>query len=174
MAPSVVDPAPEKAAPRGAVTAIESEAAVRLREILTDRQRVRAEFLLGYVDLAIRGTLEYERFDRVYLGPWWDLPVSDPDLRGWKRAVLRRVLAAGAEHWGHLFLVLNEGTAGRTLTWAEEPRAGSVGGRPPERIRLRLGDPEILLYHRPSTPSHAEELTSFAHEVGERFRRQMD
>ncbi len=158
----------------GAVSAIETEAAVRLRASLAERTRVRAEFLLGYVDLAIRGTLEYERFDRVYLGPWWDLPTGSPELRGWKRAVLRRVLAAGAEHWGHLFLVVNDSLTARPLTWSEDRTLAGAEREPPSSLQLRAAAPEIRMYYRPTGEAHAEALASFAREIGERFRRQMD
>lgn len=157
-----------------AVTAIETEAAARLRAALAERTRVRAEFLLGYVDLAIRGTLEYDRFDRVYLGPWWDLPTGSPELRGWKRAVLRRVPAAGAEHWGHLFLVIHDADDPAALDWAQELRRGKVEPAEPTGLVLRALAPEIRLYFRPTSAGTEEPLASFVREVGERFRRQMD
>lgn len=159
--------------PRGEVTALEREAASRLRLSLDEPLRFRAEFLLGYVDLAIRGTLEYDRFEQVYLGPWWEIPAVGSEAHGWKRAVLRRVLAAGAQHWGHVFLIVNEGVPGRTLTWKG---ASTDDGNPEvlERIPLRQGMPEIVLYFRASVPERRPELSEFAREVGERFRRQMD
>ncbi|MCI4319059.1 MAG: hypothetical protein L3K23_02865 [Thermoplasmata archaeon] len=132
--------------------------------------------ILGYLDLAIRGVLEYPRFSAVYLGPWWDMSANvDLDgVEGWKRAVLRRVPHGGAQHWGHLFLIM-------TRRWAkvevDPERFGlpsAAAAQPTTSLQLRAGDPHAVLIGRPSRPERAGELAEFMHEVVDRFVYQRD
>jgi hypothetical protein len=133
--------------------------------------------VLGYIDLAIRGVLDYERYAQVYLSPWWaveDLPVG---TTAWKRAVLERVPLKGALHWGHLYLVVSdvrpEGWLSRLL---RTPALGGAASHRPDEIHVRIRDgvqqAELLLH--PTRADRAAPLEAFAREVGVRFRRQMD
>jgi hypothetical protein len=134
------------------------------------------EFLLGYLDLAITGVLDYSKYERVYLGPWWDLPSEKGTTytRAWKRAVLRRIPAQGAQHWGHIYLVVRDGE-GRLELRRER---GVLGMKGPEaevtELVLREGRPMLSLAYRPSTLEHSEELDSFARDIAARFERQLD
>ncbi|HZY70070.1 MAG TPA: hypothetical protein VFF67_03720 [Thermoplasmata archaeon] len=132
--------------------------------------------ILGYLDLAITGLLEYAMFQGVYLGPWWEIGEGElPDgIQAWKRSVLRRVPQRGAQHWGHIFLVT-------TRSWAKgevEPDsfASSIGAAELalRQVPLRLGDPRAMLYARPTRPESAEHLDQFVRELVDRFIHQRD
>ncbi len=133
--------------------------------------------MLGYLDLAIRGALEYERYALVYLSPWWELTDLPEGVRAWKRAVLERIPLRGAEHWGHLYLIVRDPDLPRRrlsirgLSWN-----GSPDERLPdeERLTLRHGAQVAELVVHPSHPDRADRLKRFASELEERFRRQMD
>jgi hypothetical protein len=47
-------------------------------------------------------------FEGVYTGPVWENPMAkgSETAHVWKLAVLQRQPSGGAEHWGHLFLVV--------------------------------------------------------------------
>jgi hypothetical protein len=62
---------------------------------------------------AISMTRERPPFQGVYTGPAWETTGSPgPGApRVWKIAVLERRPAAGADHWGHVFLALGTGAA---------------------------------------------------------------
>jgi len=49
-------------------------------------------------------------YETVYTGPVWESasPTGPGGARVWKIAVLERRASRGAEHWGHLFVVLGE------------------------------------------------------------------
>ncbi|HYK94151.1 MAG TPA: hypothetical protein VEY07_08960 [Thermoplasmata archaeon] len=144
-------------------------------EVALEMAPLHPEFLLSYVDLAIRGALEYSVNQGVYLSPWWELPEpSRAPVRGWKRAVLRRNPHGGADHWGHLFLLCHEGV-GRAELESEE--MALVGGRERTQlieIPLRVGRPEVTLVLRPTYEETREELHRFARDIVERFRLQLD
>lgn len=133
--------------------------------------------MLGYLDLALRGTLEYERYARVYLSPWWELPEVPEGTRAWKRAVLERIPLRGAEHWGHLYLVVRMDATSRPRfsilgrSWDGRVIAEAPGET---RISIRHGAQTAEIVVHPSHPDRAERVRGFAHEVEERFRRQMD
>jgi len=136
-----------------------------------------APLLLGYFDLAVRGTLEYERFARVYLSPWWEIPDVPSGTRAWKRAILERIPLRGAEHWGHLYLVVQpKAESGGFLSILTRPAIGTVVAPKPHetRLPLREGDQSAELIVQPRTPAYVERLDAFAREVEIRFRRQMD
>lgn len=131
--------------------------------------------VLGYVDLAITGTLEYDRYADVYLGPWWDVEHAPEGSSAWKRSVLRRVPSRGAQNWGHLYLIV------------EAPGPGSVRlvprdwrGRPvtsdseAPRVLLRYGSQRAELVVVPTAPERMQEIRGFAEEVAARFQRQLD
>ena len=133
--------------------------------------------MLGYLDLAIRGTLEYERYAHVYLSPWWELPDVPEGSRAWKRAVLERIPLRGAEHWGHLYLLVRRAEdRSRRLSVFGRSWNGAVVAESPgeERFTLRRGEQVAELIAHPSRPERAEQLRAFASELEQRFRRQMD
>lgn len=133
--------------------------------------------MLGYLDLAIRGTLEYERYAHVYLSPWWELPEVPEGSRAWKRAVLERIPLKGAEHWGHLYLVVrrSEDRPARLSIFGRTWNGTVVGEAPgEERFALRRGEQLAELIVHPSRADRAERLRVFASELEQRFRRQMD
>lgn len=139
-----------------------------------DLAPLKVEFLLGYFDLAITGALEYSRNQGIYLSPWWDLPSDTEDLRGWKRAVLRKDPHGGADHWGHIFLVVLEGRGTVTLA-ADHPVFGvSRSAQRPVEVPLRAGRPRVVLFLRPTYPSTKEALLEFGRDVVDRFRKQRD
>lgn len=133
------------------------------------------EFLLGYLDLAITGALEYGRNQGIYLSPWWALPppVRAP-VRGWKRAVLRRNPHGGADHWGHFFLLYYDNVGRAELDVEEMAYTRAPSRRAIHEIRLRVGRPVVTLLLRPTYDSTREELERFARDVVDRFRLQMD
>lgn len=138
---------------------------------------VRPKLLLGYFDLAVAGALDYARNDRIYLGPWWELPNAgaEGEVMGWKRAVLVRQVERGGLHLGHLFLIVLHG--GRRLSLRPEDlfRWGATKGAAETReIIMRRGDPQLLLITRPTYSDTAEALQTFAEDVAERFRLQID
>lgn|GEM_PF-3383465 len=132
------------------------------------------EFLLGYLDLAISGVLDYTRYAGLYLGPWWDLPAPAPNLRGWKRAVLKRRTEFGATHWGHLFLVCTEGAFGVDVSPVPDRWLATQSAEPTSQIAIRDGFPRAILMVRPSTSGRRDDLQLFLEDVAERFRRQTD
>ena len=140
-----------------------------------DMAPLRPEFLLSYLDLAIRGALGYSANQGVYLSPWWELPApARANVRGWKRAVLCRNPHGGADHWGHLFLLCHEGVGRAEL---ESEKLALVGGRERRQlieIPLRVGQPEVILVLRPTYEETREELHRFARDIVDRFRLQLD
>ena len=152
----------------------ERSLAVRPAEAI-DLAPVRPEFLLGYLDLAITGALRYAANQDVYLTPWWDLPSARPEREhGWKRAVLRRNPHGGADHWGHLFLLVHEGIGHAEL---ERESLALTRVRSPTaltEIPLRVGRPEVTLVLRPTYEETRVNLERFARDVVERFRIQLD
>jgi hypothetical protein len=133
--------------------------------------------LLGYVDLAIRGTLEYERFSRIYVSPWWEVPNVPEGVWAWKRAVLERVPLQGANHWGHVYLIVDGRSEARSILGlrSRAPLQDAVtAGENDVRLPLREGVQRAELLVHPSHPERTERLLSFAQELETRFRRQMD
>jgi hypothetical protein len=133
--------------------------------------------VLGYVDLAIRGVLEYERYAHVYLSPWWALDDLPDGTNAWKRAVLERVPLKGARHWGHLYLVVSDvpSERGGFRLFRSPPLGGPVEARPGEvHVPLREGVQRAELVLHPTYSAEAAALEAFGREVEVRFRRQMD
>jgi hypothetical protein len=133
--------------------------------------------VLGYVDLAIRGVLEYERYAHIYLSPWWTVDDLPDGAYAWKRAVLERVPLKGARHWGHLYLVVtDQPPEGGWLRLFRAPAlGGALAGRSDEvHVALRGGRQKAEIVLHPTRPEEAASLEAFAREVEVRFRRQMD
>ena len=133
--------------------------------------------VLGYLDLAIRGVLEYERYHQVYLSPWWAVEDVPQGTSVWKRAVLERVTSGGALHWGHLYLVVSDAprTVSRFRLFRTPATGIGVATRPDElRLPLREGVQNAELILHPSRPERSDQLGAFGREVEVRFRRQMD
>jgi hypothetical protein len=159
------------------------ERAVLVPEIAPDAPKptpstpIPPSLVLGYIDLAIRGVLEYDRYAALFLSPWWaveDLPIG---TSVWKRAVLERIPLRGALHWGHLYLVVSDTppTPSRLRLFRSEALGGPVASRPNEiRVGLREGKQRAELILHPTKPDRTERLGAFAREVEVRFRRQMD
>jgi hypothetical protein len=75
--------------------------------------------VLRTVRKALDELLHAPEFGGVYHGPWWSVPLSSPPGEAatgaaWKCAVLRR-RPNGADHEGHLFLVVAAGPAAAEL-----------------------------------------------------------
>ena len=133
--------------------------------------------VLGYLDLALRGVLEYDRFAQVYLSPWWAVEDVPESTVVWKRAVLERVPLRGAVHWGHLYLIVSDVPADRPKFQVfRSPAVGTGQFASPEdrRFILREGVQRAELLLHPTRPDRAERLESLGREVEVRFRRQMD
>ncbi|MCI4340521.1 MAG: hypothetical protein L3K06_06830 [Thermoplasmata archaeon] len=133
--------------------------------------------VLGYLDLAIRGVLEYERYHQVYVSPWWSVEDVPQETSVWKRAVLERVPLRGALHWGHLYLVVAPAASSpsRLRLFRGAAIGPAVAERPDEqRLSLREGAQLAELVVHPTKPDRAERLVAFGREVEVRFRRQMD
>lgn len=131
--------------------------------------------VLGYVDLAITGALDYPRYSSIYLGPWW--PVEDvPDgAHVWKRSVLERVPSRGARHWGHLFLVVRRTDLPRFSIFRRNWRGERIVDAPEaHRVSLRSGVQPAELVVQPSGPAWLQPLRQLAEEISERYHRQMD
>jgi hypothetical protein len=137
---------------------------------------VRSDFLLGYLDLAIAGTLEYPRFQGLYLTPWRSLPLAEVGLavRGWVRTVYYRPPLAEPQCVGRLLLMAALGL-GDPMSWLTVlPEDGVVEADGSSRIELRVGDPRVFLFLLAKEPLGRTRLELFAKDVSERFRRQMD
>lgn len=137
---------------------------------------VRSDFLLGYLDLAIAGTLEYPRFQGVFLTPWRPLPLAEVGLaaRGWVRTVYYRSPHAEQQYVGQLLLVSALGVGDPVTLLTVLPDVGTVEADGSSRIQLRVGDPRVFLFLLAQEPVARRRLELFAHDVSERFRRQMD
>jgi len=133
--------------------------------------------ILGYLDLALRGAQEYERYASLYLSPWWELPNLPDGVAGWKRAVLERVPLRGAIHWGHLYLVVRDALPrpSRLAIFGRRWQGGVTPVHQNEtRLAIRRGQQLAEIVLHPSRSDRAETLAQFGREVEIRFRRQMD
>ncbi|MCI4335623.1 MAG: hypothetical protein L3K17_00275 [Thermoplasmata archaeon] len=165
-------PDPSTLVPGNPGTAIATR--IRSEDLLAP---VRPKLLLGYLDLAAAGAMDYSRHTGVYLGPWWDLPPggSDGRILAWKRAVLLRRVEAGAVHLGHMFILVFDGV-GRASLRPEDLGRWSPGPSHLEstEIVLRKGDPMLLMLLRPTYSETLDPLVTFGNDLAERFRLQVD
>lgn len=109
---------------------------------------------------------------RVYAGPAWEMSSPSPSLpaRVWKLAVLERKTGGGAEHWGHLLVVLDATPRDVTI----QPDRSMPGGRtapPTETLPAPAGVPwEVRI--RPLAIENAPRLRAFAIEF-QRYAEQL-
>lgn len=125
-------------------------------------------------DRACQATAGHPRWSGVYVSPLWEVEAGDAPgtVRGWKRSVLRRVPGAGAEPWGHVFLVVT--ASADAVARVEELGLGPIhahaGGKAvPVSPPLWEGPPRAQLFLRPRSPATAERLQAFVEELREEF-----
>ncbi|HEV2519536.1 MAG TPA: hypothetical protein VGX00_02790 [Thermoplasmata archaeon] len=131
-------------------------------------------FLLGYLSLALHATLEYSRFTGYYVGPWEDEPraLESEGALAWSRQVGRRTAYTIETSVGVLSAVISDGLGEPQETF----RSLGVPDPDPEpkrRLAVRRRRPRVDLVIDPAD-GFAFDLHGFAHEVGERFRRNLD
>lgn len=130
-------------------------------------------FLLGYIDLAFRGTLEYAAYQDLVLGPWEEIerPRAGWGLRQWRRSVEGRKALGPTDRLGTILIRMDF----RDRTRPRRRRSPAVPKRDPNRIVvLRVGTPRVLLAVEADDAASVERLLGLAREVRERFRRQLD
>jgi hypothetical protein len=111
---------------------------------------------------AISNTKGLPRFQGVYTGPVWESenPAAPGGPRVWKVAVLERRPGAGAEHWGHLFLVLGALESEISI----RPVGGVAGddNRPEVEILPAIPGAPLRIQIRPRSPETRDRLREFA------------
>jgi hypothetical protein len=130
-------------------------------------------FLLGYVDLALRGVQEYETYRNVELGPWFEIerPRGSVGVRQWHRAVQERRMFTGPNALGNLRVRMDfrdRPRSRRRRSHAESEEDGA------HQVDLRVGTPRVALFVTAPDEARTERLMGLAREVAERFRRQLD
>lgn len=134
-----------------------------------------AEAILRAFEQACGDATREPGFEGVYLSPSWENETRDPpeEVRAWKRSVLRRVVGAGADPWGHLFLVVvrREGRGAPTAQTQDPLGLLPAGGRGTPRLGATLyeGPPRVYLMLRPRAPATEGSLGSFASAVQRAF-----
>jgi hypothetical protein len=111
----------------------------------------------------------------LYLGPWWNLALrlTDAGAQGWKRAVLERRPGRGADHWGHLYLVVTS-TPGRVQLRPDDlGGARSAGASPAEPTYRALdsGPTRTWLVARGSSEMHSARLEDLAEAIALEYAR---
>ena len=130
-------------------------------------------FLLGYIDLAIRGTQEYAAYQDLVFGPWEEVerPRGGWGLRQWRRTVEDRQALGPSQVLGVILIRMDF----RDRTKPRKKRATPVAKRDPKRVVvLRVGTPRVLLAIETPDQASADRLVALALEVRERCRRQLD
>jgi hypothetical protein len=130
-------------------------------------------FLLGYIDLAFRGTQEYAAYQDFVYGPWEEVerPRGGWGLRQWRRTVEDRQALGPSQQLGVILIRMDF----RDRTKPRRKRPTPVTRRDPKRVVvLRVGTPRVLLAIETADDANADRLVALAHEVRERFRRQLD
>jgi hypothetical protein len=161
------------AALRGAVPEPPTDAIDPLARSGIDDRPIAFGFLLGYVDLALRGVQEYAAYREFELGPWLEIerPRGSVGLRQWYRQVQERRMFTGPETLGSLRVRMDFSDRPRS----RRRRSSSDGDEDPaRRVELRVGTPRIALFVTAPDEARAERLMGLAREVAERFRRQLD
>jgi hypothetical protein len=111
---------------------------------------------------AISMTRERPAFQAVYTGPVWESAGSTvpEEPRVWKVAVLERRPGAGAQHWGHVFLLLGVGQTKISI----RPTGGLAGddGRPEIETLPEIPGAPLRIQIRPTSPETRTRLREFA------------
>jgi hypothetical protein len=138
-----------------------------------DDRPVAFGFLLGYLDLAFRGTLEYSTYRELVLGPWLEVERRRGGfgLRQWRRTVHERAMFTAPEHLGSIRVRMDFRDPPGLLR-RRAPGPDPVD--PSRQVELRVGTPKISLIVDAVDEGRAVRLLGLAREVAERFRRQLD
>jgi hypothetical protein len=132
----------------------------------------RAQALAAAFERACHRAAGAEDMEGVYVSPLWETYTSSGPgrSRAWKISVLRRVPGAGAEPWGHVYLVVtSHGRPDMALDSTETgiPSGGEgdlpVAVPPPER--LDEGPPSVWVLLRPRSLRTQEPLIGFVARV---------
>lgn len=134
----------------------------------------RAQELASKFDRLCQAALGGPGLDGVYVSPLWETYTSTGPgrSRAWKRSVLRRIPGAGAEPWGHLFLVVaSAGLSDPTVALSEEglPAGTADPSAVSATIQLDPGPPSAWVLLRPRGPTTASPLREFAETVHRRW-----
>ena len=107
--------------------------------------------------------------EMVYTGPPWEIPSSSAAVTStiWKVAVLQRRPIGGAEHWGHLFLLVGERTS--EVRIAPEGGVPGAGPRPPLEALPPSEGSQFEVRIRPRSGETTARLLAFARD----FQRQV-
>ena len=131
-------------------------------------------FLLGYIDLALRGVQEYDRYQPLVLGPWLEIerPGSPSGLRQWFRTVEWHQPPRPPVSLGSLRVRMDfRERRPRKRRTTDDSKAIRTGRR---RFDLRLGMPRIALFVEADDDERVQRLSEVARDVEDRFRRQLD
>lgn len=133
-----------------------------------------AEAVARAFDRACQAATKEPPWEGVYVSPLWENETTgDPEeVRAWKRSILRRIPGAGAEPWGHVFLLVTASTSARAH--AEGTGGGallSTGGGPPVPLPppLWTGPPLVQLLVRPRSIETEDRLQGFLASVRREF-----
>jgi hypothetical protein len=146
----------------------------RAQLVVSTNRALTFGFLLGYLSLALHATLEYTRFAGFYVGPWEEdgRALESEGARAWRRQVARKTAYTVEAVLGDVVVVISDGEElpGSTFRSLGVP---DPDPEPSRRLSVRPRIPRVDLVVVPET-GFAYDLHEFAHEVGERFRRNLD
>ncbi len=125
-------------------------------------QSVEASDLPAAFEEARRRVLAGPEFSGVYTSPLWPVP-APADHPSWKCAVLQRRVEGGAEHWGHLYLVVSPPGVPVEVEEIREPTGTSGWPHPPvEELTPGNGAVgRVRFFLRARTPPGPEPLRRF-------------
>ncbi|MCI4358067.1 MAG: hypothetical protein L3J95_01145 [Thermoplasmata archaeon] len=146
----------------------------RAQLVVSANRELTFGFLLGYLSLALHATLEYTRFAGYYVGPWEEeaRALESEGARAWRRQVSRRSAYTVETVVGDVVAVISDGDQEPLATF-ESLGVPNPDVEPTRRLAVRIRRPRLDLVVAPA-PGFAFDLHGFAHEVGERFRRNLD
>lgn len=133
-----------------------------------------AEAVARAFDRACEAAMREPEWQGVYVSPLWETESSAPPdrVRGWKRSVLRRIPGAGAEPWGHVFLVVtSSATSGAHVEGQDLGPGLFTTGGPASALKPLLweGPPRVQLWVRPRSPLTDTDLRGFLGSVRKEF-----